>query len=153
MPPSNTIFARLELGIGEEALAHGETEAANRAFAKSVAIFDASPRFQPTRTLAAALLARTEAKLGRDAAAIERVDEAVLRARAMWSAGAASGLAHSAWLGQALLAQAVVREAAGQTTEARKSIEEALPHLQATMGDLAQPTREAIAVLARLRVN
>ena len=29
-------------------------------FAKSVAIFDASPRFQPTRTLAAALLARTE---------------------------------------------------------------------------------------------
>lgn len=150
MQPSNTMFARLELGVGEEALAHGEVEAANRALAKSVAIFDASPRFQPPRTLAGALLARTESALGRDAAALERVDEAVLRARAMWSAGAASGLAHSAWLGQALLAQAVIRQAAGQPVDARKSAEEALPHLQATMGDLAPPTREALAFLARL---
>ena len=150
MLPSNTMFARLELGVGEEALAHGEVEAANRAFAKSVAIFDASPRFQPPRTLAAALLARTESMLGRHAAALERADEAVLRARALWSAGLVGGLAHSAWLGQALLAQAVVREAAGQVAPARKSIEEALPHLQATMGDIAPPTREAIAVLARL---
>lgn len=150
MQPSNTMFARLELGVGEEALAHGEVEAANRALAKSVAIFDASPRFQPPRTLAGALLARTESALGRHAAALERVDEAVLRARAMWSAGAASGLAHSAWLGQALLAQAVIRQAAGQPVDARKSAEEALPHLQATMGDLAPPTREALAFLARL---
>ena len=149
MQPSNTMFARLELGVGEEALAHGEVEAANRALAKSVAIFDASPRFQPPRTLAGALLARTESALGRHAAALERVDEAVLRARAMWSAGAASGLAHSAWLGQALLAQAVIRQAAGQPVDARKSAEEALPHLQATMGDLAPPTREAVALLAQ----
>ena len=149
MLPSNTMFARLELGVGEEALAHGEVEAANRALAKSVAIFDASPRFQPFRTLAAALLARTESALGRHAAALERVDEAVLRARAMWSAGAANGLTYSAWLGQALLAQAVIRQAAGQPVDARKSAEEALPHLQATMGDLAPPTREAVALLAQ----
>jgi len=148
MQPSNTMFAQLEMATGQEALAHGEVEAANRAFAKSVEIFDASPRFQPTRTLAVALLARTESTLGRQASALERVDEAVSRARALWLATKASGLAHSAWLGQALLAQAVIRKAAGQTDAARQSAEEALPHLQATMGDLAPETREAVAFLA-----
>ncbi len=148
MQPSNPMFARMALATGQEALAHGEVEAAHAAFARSLAIFDASPRFQPTRTLAAAWLARTEATRGRHAAALERVDEAVLRARAMWSAGAASGLTHSAWLGQALIAQAVVRKAAGQGNAARQSAAEALPHLQATMGALAPETREAVAFLA-----
>jgi len=148
MKPSNTLFAQLEMATGQEALAHGEVEAANRAFGKSVAIFDASPRFQPTRTLAAALLARTESALGRQASALDRVDEAVSRARALWLAAKASGLAHSAWLGQALLAQAVVQKAAGQGDAARLSAEEALPHLRATMGDLAPETREAVALLA-----
>ena len=148
MQPSNTMFAQLEMATGQEALAYGEVEAAHRAFAKSVAIFDASPRFQPTRTLAAALLARTESALGRPALALERAEEAVSRARSLWQAGTASGLAHSAWLGQALIAQAVVRKAAGQTDAARQSAEEALPHLQATMGALAPETREAVAFLA-----
>ncbi len=142
------MFARLELATGEEALAHGEVEAANRSFAKSVAIFDGSPRFQPTRTLAAALLARTESTLGRHASAIEGVDETVSRARSLWTAAAASGLPHSAWLGQALIAQAVVRKAAGQGDTARRSAGEALPHLQATMGELAPATREAVTFLA-----
>ena len=148
MQPSNTMFAQLEMATGQEALAHGEVEVANRAFARSVAIFDASPRFQPTRTMAAALLARTESSLGRQASALERADEAVSRARALWSAAQASGLAHSAWLGQALLAQAVVRRASGQDDAVRQSAEEALPHLRATMGDLAPETREAVALLA-----
>ena len=148
MQPSNTMFARLEMATGEEALAYGEVEAANRAFAKAVAIFDASPRFQPTRTLAVALLARTESALGRHASAVERVDGAVSRARSLWSAAAASGLPHSAWLGQALIAQAVIRKAAGQGDAARQSAEEALPHLEATMGELAPATREAVAFLA-----
>jgi eukaryotic-like serine/threonine-protein kinase len=148
MQPSNTMFARLDMAVGQDALAHSEVEAANRAFASSLAIFDASPRFQPTRTLAAALLARTESKLGRHASALELVDSAVMRARTLWSAGAASGLAHSAWLGQALLAQAVIRKAAGQADAARKSVEEALPHLRATMGETARETREAVAFVA-----
>ena len=148
MQPSNTMFARLELATGEEALAHGEVAAANRAFAKSVAIFDASPRFQPTRTLAGALLARTESALGRHVSALERADESVLRARALWADASASGLAHSSWLGQALLAQAVVRSAARQGQAARQSAEEALPHLQVAMGALAPETREALAFLA-----
>ena len=148
MQPSNTMFARLEMATGQEALAHGEVEAAQRAFAKSVAIFDASPRFQPSRTLAAALLARTESALGRTAPALERAEEAVSRARSLWQAGRASGLTHSAWMGQALIAQAVVRKAAGQADAARQSAEEALPHLQATMGGLAPATRETVAFLA-----
>jgi len=147
MQPSNTMFAHLEMATGQEALAHGEVETANRAFAKSVEIFDDSPRFQPTRTLAATLLARTESMLGQQASALERVDEAVSRARALWSAAKASGLTHSAWLGQALLAQAVVRKAAGQGDAARQSADEALPHLLATMGELAPETREAMAFL------
>ncbi len=147
MQPSNTMFAQLELATGQEALDHGEVEAASQAFAKSVAIFDASPRFQPTRTLAAALLARTESALGRHASAIERVDEAVSRARSLWLAATASGLSHSAWLGRALIAQAVVRKAAGQADAARRSAEEALPHLQATMGEMAPETRETVAFL------
>ena len=141
------MFAQLELATGQEALDHGEVEAASQAFAKSVAIFDASPRFQPTRTLAAALLARTESALGRHASAIERVDEAVSRARSLWLAATASGLSHSAWLGRALIAQAVVRKAAGQADAARRSAEEALPHLQATMGEMAPETRETVAFL------
>ncbi len=148
MQPSNTMFARLELATGQEALAHGEVAAARLAFAKSVAIFDASQRFQPTRTLAGALLARTESALGREAPALAGVDEAVNRARALWSTAEGSGLPHSSWLGQALLAQAVVRKAAGQGDAARQSAEEALPHLRATMGDLAPDTREALAFLA-----
>jgi eukaryotic-like serine/threonine-protein kinase len=148
LQPSNTMFARLELTVGQEAWAHGEVEAANQAFAKSVALFDASPRFQPTRTLAAAFLARSESALGRHALAITRVEEAVKGARSLWSSAVASGLAHNAWLGQALIAQAVVQQAAGQGAASRQSAEEALPHLQATMGGLAADTREAVAFLA-----
>ena len=59
-----------------------------------------------------------------------------------------SGLAHTSWLGQALCAQAVVQNAAGQRDAARQSAEEALPHLRATMGELAPETREAVAFLA-----
>ena len=98
--------------------------------------------------MAAALLARTESALGRQASALERVDEAVSRSRALWLAVKASMLEHSAWLGQALIAQAVVQRAAGQSEAARQSAEEALPHLQASMDDLAPETREATASLA-----
>ena len=148
MQPGNTMFAHLEMTVGREALAHGELEVARRAFAKSLDIFDASPRFQPARTQAAALMARTEARLGNHTAAALRADEAVNRARTLLLALQGSGLAHTSWLGQALWAQAVVQNAAGQRDAARQSAEEALPHLRATMGELAPETREAVAFLA-----
>jgi len=52
--------------------------------------------------LAAALLARTESALGRQASALERVDEAVSRSRALWLAVKASGLAHKRLAGPGL---------------------------------------------------
>jgi hypothetical protein len=136
------------LAIGQEALAHGEVKAAHRAFTQSVEIFDASPRGAADRILAATMLARTEAALGLHESALKRAADTVLRTTSMAAAVAASGLSHSAWLGQALLAQAVVQRAAGQATHARQSAEKALPHLRATMGERAPETREAVAFLA-----
>ena len=151
MQPGNTMFAHLEMTVGREALAHGELEVARRALAKSLDIFDASPRFQPARTLAAALMARTEAMLGNHTAAALRADEAVNRTRTLLLALQGSGLAHTSWLGQALWAQALVQSAAGQRDAARQSAEEALGHLRATVGERAPETREAVAFLAGQR--
>ena len=148
MPPTSPMFARFELATGQEALAHGEVKAAHRAFTNAIEIFDAGQRPAADRILAANLLARTEAALGLHESALKRAADTVLRATAMADAVAASGLPHSAWLGQALLAQAVVQRAAGQGDNARLSAEKALPHLQATMGERAPQTREAVALLA-----
>ena len=142
------MFARFELAIGQQALAHGEVREAHLAFTKAIELFDASQRPAADRILAATMLARTEAALGLHESALKRTADTVLRATSMWTATAASGLPYSAWLGQALLAQAVVQRAAGQPEVARQSAEEALPHLQATMGELAPDTREAMAFLA-----
>ena len=148
MPPTSPMFARFKLAIGQEALAHGEVKAAHLAFTKSIEIFDASQRAAADRILAATMLSRTEAALGLHESALKRTADTVLRATSMSTAVAANGLPHSAWLGQALLAQAVVQRAAGQTDNARQSAEKALPHLLATMGERAPETREAVAFLS-----
>ena len=103
MPPTSPMFARFESAIGQEALAHGDVKAAHVAFTKAIEIHDLSPRAAADRILAATMLARTQSVLGLHGLASQRAADTVLRARAMWAATAASGLPHSAWLGQALL--------------------------------------------------
>ena len=55
MPPSNPMFARFELAIGQEALAHGEVEAAHSAFTRSLQA--TMGELAPTAREAAAFLA------------------------------------------------------------------------------------------------
>jgi hypothetical protein len=59
------------------------------------------------------------------------------------------GFAQSAWLGDALLAEAEVQNALGDTA-ARSTVAEALAQLRATTGDAAPATREAKMLLASL---
>jgi hypothetical protein len=61
---------------------------------------------------------------------------------------ALGGFAQSAWLGDALLAEAEVQNALGDTA-ARSTVAEALAQLRATTGD-APATREAKMLLASL---
>ena len=143
LPPQHPSFANLDITVGDLALARGDLAQAQAALLRALTVYDKAPGLQPMRTRAAALLARTELALGHPDVAAARAAEAVAQARAF-----AKGFAHSQWLGNALLAQAVVQQARGEAVTAQASAREALAELRATVGDAAPATAEARRLLA-----
>ena len=92
------------------------------------------------------LLARVEARQGELQAAHRHAGEAVQAARLI-----AAGFTTSEWIGSALLAQAIVALAQGDTAVAAATLRDALEQLRDSAGEAAPATREAQALLARLR--
>jgi tetratricopeptide (TPR) repeat protein len=134
-------FGVLPLIAARAALAEGRAAQARAHLQTALQRFEAAPDRPRQRIHALALLARVEQQLGDTAAARRHASDAVAAART-----AATGFAHSEWLGHALLAQAVVLAAQGDADTARTALAEALPQLTESAGPDAPATPEARAL-------
>lgn len=88
---------------------------------RGLSIFEAAKEWNRNRLRTLTWLARADLELGDLAAARAHADQAAAQPRA-----ALGGFVHSAWLGEALVAQAEVRRARGDASGSRSALEEAL---------------------------
>jgi len=128
---------------GGLALQRHAPELARRQLQQALAQFETLQEWNPTRTRSLTLLARTELELGDLDAANRHAAEAVASARSF-----AKDLPSSAWLGEALLAQALVDRSRGDEAGEKQSLDEALLQLHAAGGDDAPATKAARALSA-----
>jgi serine/threonine-protein kinase len=143
-PPGHTTFGTLEMEEARLALARHDAATARAHLRRALSIFDAGKEWNPNRLRTLSLLARTELQLGDKSAAAGYAAQAVAQARA-----GLGGFARSAWLGDALLAEAEVQNAEGNKA-ARATLAEALSQLRETTGEAAPATREAKTLLEGL---
>ena len=143
LPAGHVGFAELELATAQLSLAQSQPAAAHVSLLRAVAAFDAAREPSPLRARALALLARTETELG-DAGEAARHAELALQ----HSRDGAKGFASSAWLGDALVASALVQRARGDSAAAQASLREAATQLQGAVGPEAPAVRHAQALLA-----
>jgi hypothetical protein len=144
LPPRQTMMGTLAMEEAQLSLARHDPSLARDQLRQALSIFEAGEGWNPNRLRTLGLLARVELQLGDKTAAAEVAAQAVAQSRA-----ALGGFAQSAWLGDALLAQAEVQNAEGNKA-ARATLAEALTQLRETTGDGAPSTREAKALLAAL---
>jgi ATP/maltotriose-dependent transcriptional regulator MalT len=145
MPEGHSIFGILEIDAARLAMATGAPSEAQARLESGLKILSATPRPRPAVITALALLARCELALGHGAAARNAAERAVATAQALHT-----GFEHTAWIGSALLARAVVVAGQGDDAAARVALLEALPHLEQAAGPTAADTIEARALLKRL---
>lgn len=143
LPKGHPTLGAVEVFAARLSLARQQTGAAREQLQRALALFDAAKEKPPQRIEALALLARLELQAGDAAAASRDATQAV-----SWGRDAATGLPASEWLGQALVAQALVQSAAGDRASARAGLEEGVVQLDAALGGDAPATREARALLA-----
>ena len=145
LPAGHHTFANITLNTGRLALSRGATAEARTYFLDAVRQFEAAKERRPAQIHALALLARTEVTLG-IADAKGHANTAVTKARAL-----NAGFEHSAWLGIALLARAVVERGQPDAVTAKSTAIEALRHLERTLDAQAPAVREARALLVALQ--
>ena len=143
LAPSNTLFGIVELVAAQAAAA--QPQVALERLDAALAIFDTAPLRNPQRLRALAWRARMLQARGDAAAARDAAQRAVDEARA-----ATQGIAHSEWLGGALLAQVLVLKAQGDATGARPALVEGLAQLENSAGTDAPVTQQARRELASL---
>jgi eukaryotic-like serine/threonine-protein kinase len=145
LPAGHGIFGVLQVDAARLEMAKGSPGEARAFLQQALTIFSANSDPRPSVVLALSLLARCEQQLGNDAAARSAAEQAVSVARQLHT-----GFAHTAWIGSAMLAQAVVLNAQKHTAAARAVLLEARTHLDDAAGPTAPATREAHALLARI---
>jgi tetratricopeptide (TPR) repeat protein len=137
-PSTDTLFGSLPLDEAQLLLLRGQIDRAKQLLQQSVKIYQGAKVRNPTAIRALALLARVEQTQGFPTEAKIHLEQAV-----SWAREASSGFDRSAWMGIALLAQAVVLHARGDLAGAKVALAEALPHLDTSLGDKAPETVEA----------
>ncbi|WP_374562912.1 protein kinase [Ideonella sp.] len=142
LPPSHPGLANADLNHARMLMDAGQVERAKPLLERAMSIYAQSDGGEPGRIRALTLLARSELQLGHTPAALAQAQRAVQEARA-----AAVGIAHSQWLGHALLAQGLALRAAADT-RAPAVLREALAQLQPTVGDRAAAVIELRGLLA-----
>ncbi|HEY6513836.1 MAG TPA: protein kinase, partial [Burkholderiaceae bacterium] len=146
LPPDRAIWGTIDVAEARSALARDDLPRARALLRGAMAKYDAAPDRSPGRTRALTLLARVEARQGELPAAQGHAGDALQAARQI-----AAGFTSSEWIGSALLAQAIVALAQGDSAAATTMLRDALEQLRDSAGDSAPATREAQALLARLR--
>lgn len=138
VPPERAIWATPDMLDAQAALAANDAPRARQLLSSALTRFNAAKDTSASRARALGRLARVEAQLGNHADASDHAAAAMGHARQI-----SKGMAHSAWVGAALLDRAVVHELAGQREQARQDLADALDHLKPTAGPVAPITLEA----------
>jgi tetratricopeptide (TPR) repeat protein len=145
LPPGHASFGVLELNTARLADKQGASQLACDHLRRALEIFGAATEPRPSQVIALEMLTRCSLQLGDHKAAQRAAEQAMAKAQAMLN-----GFTHTAWLGRALLARAIVLEAEGERSAALPVSQEALLELQEAVGPNANDTREAQAMAARL---
>jgi ATP/maltotriose-dependent transcriptional regulator MalT len=127
------------------ALARRDLIKADRAATQAVDMYTAARDRSPLRIRALSLLAAIRQQRGDVDAAKRYAREAVEAAQDV-----SRGFMHSEWVGSALLAQASVLRAQGDTQQARTAAAEAREHLLASVGAGSPAAKEAEALIEAL---
>lgn len=143
-PADRSGLGTLAYATGGLALQQHSPASARTQLQSALATLETTHEWNPTRTRSLTLLARTELELGDIDSARRHVAEAVSSARSF-----AKDLPSSAWLGEALLAQALVQRAGSDAAGAGRSLDEAWVQLREADGDDAPVTREARALKSK----
>jgi len=141
------MWGSAEVTVARASKARGRLELPRTRLHVAIAVYVAAKDRNVDRIRAAAPLRSLlglRPQLGDHAAAQGHAGEAIESARA-----ATRGFAQSEWLGSALLAQAIVLQAQGETARSKTLATEALEQLQESAGNDAPPTRESRALLQR----
>jgi serine/threonine protein kinase len=145
LPAGHGTFGVLELDAARLEMAKGSPSEARLHLQHALTTFSANSDPRPSVVVALTFLARCEQQLGDDAAARRAADQALSVAQRL-----RTGFAHTAWIGSAMLAQAIVLNAQGNAAAARAVLLQAQAHLDEAAGPTAAATREAHALSASI---
>jgi tetratricopeptide (TPR) repeat protein len=142
LPPGHPSLIVPDITYARMAFAQGRPDLAKPRLQQALASYGPAEPGNPERVRALTLLARTELALGDTAAARRDADHAVVAARAV-----SAGFEHTAWLGDALLAQGATLRAQHDPAAA-EVLRQAAIELEASAGTGAPDSREAQALVA-----
>lgn len=143
LPAGHSTLGMVELLAARLSRAAGHAGPAREQAARALAIFDAASDKNPLRIRALTLLSRSELEMGDPTDAAQHAALAVAQGREV-----SKGLSVTEWLGDALVAQARVKQAQNDKAGAGASLREGLAQLQGALGNDAPATREARTALA-----
>jgi eukaryotic-like serine/threonine-protein kinase len=145
LPAGSGVFGVLEVAAARLAIAQGAPLQARTHLQRGLDIFSAASEPRPSQVIAYSLLADCDQQLGDAAGAEQAATLALDKARAM-----RSGFEHTAWMGTALLANAVARSGRGDDAAALPLLLQARAELEEAAGPDSADLRKVRALIERL---
>ena len=142
LPPGHTTFGTLELERAQLAVAQHQPALAREHIESALKVFEAAKVMNPNELRVTSFRPTVDLLLGDKQAAALHAAEAVRRAK-----DASAGFSSSAWVGNALLTQALVFKASGEVQQATNTFRQAADQLRDAVGEDAPATRQALAEL------
>jgi tetratricopeptide (TPR) repeat protein len=146
LPARSGTFGVIEVAAARLAIAQGAPALARTHLQRGLDIFSAASEPRPSQVIAYSLLTDCDQQLGDNAAAERAATSALEKARAM-----RSGFEHTAWMGTALLANAVALSGRGDNAAALPLLAQARDELEDAAGPDSADLRKARALMERLR--
>jgi tetratricopeptide (TPR) repeat protein len=145
LPAGSGILGVVEVAAARLAIAQGVPALARTHLQRGLDIFGANPEPRPSHVIAYSLLVDCDQQLGDIAAAEQAATLALEKARAM-----RSGFEHTAWMGKALLAKAVVLSGRGDNAGALPLLYQARAELEDAAGPDSADLRKVRTLIERL---
>jgi len=145
LPAGNGTFGVVEAVAARLAIAQGAPALARTHLQRALDIFNAASELRPSQVIAYSLLADCDQQLGDYAAAEQAATLALEKARAM-----RSGFEHTAWMGKALLAKAVVLSGRGDNAGALPLLFQARAELEDAVGPETADLRKVRTLIEHL---
>jgi len=145
LPAGNGTFGVVEVVAARLAIAQGAPALARTHLQRALDIFNAASELRPSQVIAYSLLADCDQQLGDYAAAEQAATLALEKARAM-----RSGFEHTAWMGKALLAKAVVLSGRGDNAGALPLLFQARAELEDAVGPETADLRKVRTLIEHL---